>query len=82
MQQERAFQFGLAVPDGADGAGDQAEGAAGRLELGDVGQPLGEQADQLGMERVADADLLGVVRLEGPAVDLHAVPSAAPRSRR
>ena len=62
----------MRFPDGPDGAGDETQRAAGGLEVGDVGQPLGEEADQLGVERVAGADLLGVVGLERPPLDGHA----------
>jgi hypothetical protein len=59
----------LSVPDRPDGAGDETERASGRLKVGDVGQPLGEQPDQLRVERAAGTDLLGVVWLESPAVE-------------
>lgn len=56
-------QLVLALPRCPDRSGDKAEGAAGALEFRDVGEAFGKQADEFGMEGVAQPQLLFEIRL-------------------
>ena len=68
-QQIGILEFILTRPDSADGAADQPQCAAGRLELRDIRQAFGKQADQFRMKRVSPLELLKVARLKGAVVN-------------
>ena len=59
----------LALPRRADCFGNKTKGAASTLELRDVREPLSEQTDEFGVERVAEPQLVFEVRLEGAWLD-------------